>query len=122
MSSTAGKVDGEAYARQQAVARDVRETVADQLHDLIVERQGVGSPGEVSERVNKIGEIARAIGEARGRQKQAREMGLAVAVHVRAEREGLSSLRQAVASLGEACGSWCVALDIDALTNGDLGG
>lgn len=114
MSSTARKVDSEAYAHAQEVLREVRELVADQLHDLIVERQGVGSQSEVTERVQQIGRIAKKIREAQGRQIQAADLGAPIGPHRRAEMDGWALLRQTVASLAEACGSWCVALDIEA--------
>lgn len=97
-----------------AAARETRERVADQLHDLVLERSGVGSPGEFTAAVQHVGHVGRRLTEARGRQQQARELGLPLAPAVREEAEALELLRAAVARAGEAAGSWVVAMDLEA--------
>lgn len=111
--SAARPQDTEEYLHAAAVAQDVRERVADQLHDLVIEAGALGSDGELARAVNRIGQAKRQLNEARGRQQQAREMGLPVAPHVTAEREALTLLRQSVMSCGAACGLWCAAMDFE---------
>lgn len=97
----------------QAAAREIRETVADQLHDLVIERDSFGSGEELTAGVRRMGEIARQVAEARGRQAQAREMGLPVSGAVTQERDALRMMRSAVVSLGASCGAYAAALDFD---------
>lgn len=95
------------------VARELREAAADQLHDLVVEREGLGSIDEIGRRVQNLVVARRRLWEARGRQGQAEAFGNPVAPHVKAEREALEMLRQSLMSLGEACGSAVVGLDFE---------
>lgn len=112
MSATR-RVDNEGYQRAATVARELREDVADQLHDLVVEREAMGSHGELIERVQHLGGVARQLQQARGRQEQAREMGLALAPSIEQEKEAWRLLRAAVMALGAACGAYATAMDFE---------
>lgn len=106
--------DGEPYAEAQVLLRQIRERVADDVHDLIVERQEVGSQGEMVEQVRQVGRVAQRIVQARGRQMQAREMGLPLAAAVRDEREGMEVLRSTVMTLAGVCAAWVIEMDFEA--------
>lgn len=97
-----------------AAVREIRETVGDQLHDLVIERQSLGSHEELVEAVRHIGRIGQQLSQARGREIQAREMGLAVSRSLSEQADALALLRSAVMSLGATCGAWVVKLDFDA--------
>lgn len=103
----------EELSEAEARLREVREAVADQLHDLVIERTGIGSKDELGRRVQLVVEARRRVLEAQGRQAQAQTFGNPVAPHMKAEREALELLRQTVMSLAEACGSYVVALDFE---------
>lgn len=107
-------MDHEEYAQAQAVAREIRETVGDQVHDLVVEREGLGTYEELINRVRHVGTVGQQLGHVRGQQRQHAEMGLAVQPLVVAERETLELLRSAAMGLAAAAASWVVALDVDA--------
>lgn len=111
--ATARKVDSEEYTRSQTVAREIRENVADQLHDLVIERDDFGSYDELAEKVRAVAGVGQRIREAKGRQKQAAELGLPLQPGVDAEREALEALRAAVMNLGAACGAWVTHLDFE---------
>jgi hypothetical protein len=112
VSAKNGKVE-EPYQERTALIRELREQVADQLHDLVVERERVGSDAEVVRAIRHVSATAGHVQEARGRQKQAVEMGLPVTPAVAQEREARDTLRHAVMSLGEACGAWVVQMDFE---------
>lgn len=105
----------EEYAKATLSARDTREKVADQLRELVIEGDRMGGRAEVALRVQGLVEAERKIAEAKGRQQQAAENGLAQQEHVEAEREGRSALRAAVMNLAVAAGSWASALDYEAM-------
>lgn len=111
MSAT---TEGDPYPHATALASELREDVADQLHDLVLEREEFGSEKEVVEKIHELGQLARRIAQARGQQRQALEMGLPRAPAVKREREARDLLRAAVLGLGASCGSWAVALDFEA--------
>jgi hypothetical protein len=114
VSARNGKpVQDDPYQERSALIRELREQVADQLHDLVVEREPLGSDTEVVRAIRHVSVTARHVTEAIGRQKQATEMGLPVTPAVRAEREARDTLRHAVMSLGEACGAWVVQMDFE---------
>lgn len=111
--SAARPQDTEEYQRAAAMAQEVRERVADQLHDLVIESGSLGSKDELAKAVERIGGAMRQVREAQGRQKQAREMGLPLGPHVTAEREARTLLRQSVMSCGAACGLWSAQMDFE---------
>lgn len=111
--SAARPQETEEYQRAAAMAQEVRERVADQLHDLVIESGSLGSKGELAQAVERIGGALRQVNEARGRQQQARELGLPLGPHVTAEREALTLLRQSVMSCGAACGLWSAQMDLE---------
>jgi hypothetical protein len=111
--SATRRTDSEEFGRLQAAAREIRETVADQLHDLVIERDSFANDDEVTAGVRQIGEIAKLLREARGRQAQAREMGLPVSGAVSQEQDALRMLRSAVVSLGASCGAFAARLDFE---------
>lgn len=113
MSATTRRADDEQHAGA-VTARAIRETVADQLHDLVIERDSMGSDVEFIKLVRQVGHTGRLISEARGRQLQARTMGLPLAPAVREEREALELLRATVMSCGAACGLWAAGMDLEA--------
>jgi hypothetical protein len=113
VSAKNGKATEDPYQERSALIRHLREVVADQLHDLVVERETLGSDTELVRAVRHMSATAQHVIEARGRQKQAVEMGLPVTPAVAAEREALDALRQAVMSLGEACGAYVVKMDFE---------
>lgn len=121
MSATR-RADSEEYARAAAAAREIRETSADQLHDLVVERDTMASYTEFVRAVQQIGHIGRQLGESRARQLQAREMGLPLTPSVRQEREALTLLRHSVMSAGAICGLWCAAMDVEEQKRRELEG
>lgn len=112
--STTRRQDSDSYQRSSAVARELRETVADQLHDLIIERDSLGSHREFVEGVQLVGGVLRELAQARGQQKQARELGLPLAPSVARERAAIDTLRQVVMSASAAGAAWCTAMDVDA--------
>lgn len=103
----------DAHQEAQALAREIRACVADQFHDLVVEREGLGSLDEVLNRVRSILDAHKQMLEALGRQRQADEHGLPKAKHVQAEREARELLRATLLSCAEACGSVVVGLDFE---------
>lgn len=114
MSATSRRQDPDAYQRSSAVARDLRETVADQLHDLVVEHESLGSQGEFAESVQRVAQVLQNLRQAQGQQKQARELGLPLAPAIAKERAALSTLRQVVMSTAAAAAAWVTSMDFDA--------
>lgn len=105
------RADTEEYIAASALAREVRQTVAEQLRELVIESDRMAGRGEVAARVQRVVDVERQIEQARGRQEQARLMGMPVAVHVAAEREWRGLLRDALMSASVACGAWVAAMD-----------
>jgi hypothetical protein len=106
-----GKSQDDPYIERSVLIGSLREAVADQLHDLVVERETLGSQSEVVRMIRELTAAAQRVLEARGRQHQAEEMDLPVTPWVQAEREALGVLRHAALSLGGACGAWVVQMD-----------
>jgi hypothetical protein len=112
VSATRKKTD-DPYGEVSALVRELRERVGDQLHDLVIEREQLGSQTELVRSIQHVGAVSKQVAQARGRQKQAQDMGLPVTPAVEEEREALSGLRQAVMSLGASCGAWVVQMDFE---------
>lgn len=109
MSATQGEAFGEAMTK----AREIREIVADQVHDLVIEREDFATYREVVQKVKQLGTIGRQMTEAHGRQEQAEEMGLSTAKAVRDERELRMLLRQSAMSLAASVASWVAGMDFE---------
>lgn len=107
----------EEYATATEAARRTREGVAEQLRELVVEGDRMGSRGELTVRLQRLLEAERRIAEAKGRQQQAAENGSPVELHREAEREARGALRSAVMNLGVACGAWVAAMDHRSVTS-----
>lgn len=105
--------DSDAYQQATALAREIREIVAGQLRELVVEGDQMGSRGELATRVQHVVTIEQQRAQAVGRQQQAREMGLPLAPSVEAEREALELLRDAVMGVAVAAGGWVAAMDFE---------
>lgn len=111
---SARRLEAENYREAERLIGTIREEVADQLHDLVVERAGVSSYDEFAESVRQVGRVAQQLAQARGRKKQAREMGLPLAKPTSDEREALDLLRQSIMSAAATGAGWVVAFDFEA--------
>lgn len=109
--SVTRKPESDLYQYSTGVAREVRGLVGEQMRELLVEGDRMGSRSEVAEKIEQLVFVGRRVAEARGRQLQARELGMPVSVHVEAEREALELLRASAMAVGVACGAWVAALD-----------
>lgn len=105
------RTDTEEYKAATALAREIRETVAEQIAALIRDADQTGSGEKVQQRIERIVEIRREILEARARYERNREMGLPLRDALADEREGLMNLRSAVAMLSATAAEWCAAMD-----------
>lgn len=111
--AAARRVQTEEYLAADEAARGVRAVVAEQLQALVVEADRMSSRGEFAQAVERIVAAERMIASARARQRQAYQLGMPVASHVRAEREGESLLRDAVMQCAVTCGGWAAAMDFE---------
>lgn len=121
--------ENEEYVTLTHMATTMRGVVAQQVRDLVRDRDRVGSRGELAMRIEQVIGAERQIAEALGRQQQAQVEGMALAPHVEAEEEARVLLRQAAMELSVAAASWAVAMDFAArerrvpvLMNGGLNG
>ena len=105
------RIDNEEFSAATTLAREVRANVAEQLRELVIESDRMAGHGDVVKRIELLISAERRIAEARGRQMQAREQGMPVAVHVQAEREADELLRESLMQLGVACAGWVAQMD-----------
>lgn len=119
MSVRGGKAKAEDPSRWRTVAiRHARERVGDELHDVVVERESLGSQEEMIAAVRHVGVVSNRVVQARGRQQQATEMGMPVSQAVADEFEALGALREALVSLAGSCGAWVVQMDFEMVRAG----
>lgn len=105
--------DIEEYVQAMALAREVRAEAAEQLRDLIIDSDRMGSRGEVAERIQLLVNVERRLSQAQGQEVQARDLGMPTAPSVEAQRELRSLRRETVMGLALAAAGWAAAMDLE---------
>jgi hypothetical protein len=103
----------EEWAKATESARAVRAVVAEQLAELVVAGDKMGSRGGLTLRLEKMLEAERRVDTAERARVHARQTGVSDAPAVRAINEGRAAIRAAVMEIAVEAAQWVAAIDFE---------